>query len=134
MDGQRPVESPTLRNHKRQLAWQILVPFLVVVALIITAAVLLATGGVSANRTWADVSTIWLVAPMLVFALVFVIVLGFLIYGMARLLEVTPRYTGQAQDFFAMLSDWMRKIADGTAKPIVWSRQAGAIFKTIFKL
>ncbi len=106
MVAPRPVESPTVRAHKRQLAWQILVPFLMVTALIIVVAVLVAIGAATTNRTWADVSTIWLIAPMLVFALLFVAVLGFLIYGIARLLQVTPRYTGKAQDFFALLSDW----------------------------
>jgi len=71
---------------------------------------------------------------MLVFALLFVAVLGVLIYGIAKLLQVTPRYTGKAQDFFALLSSWARIISDGAAKPFVWFQQAGAILKFIFKL
>jgi hypothetical protein len=134
MDTPRPVDSPTVHTHKRQLAWQILVPFLVVTALILAAAVLVATGAASATRTWADVSIIWLIAPMLIFALFFVVILGFLIYGIARLLQVTPRYTGKAQGFFALLSGWTRKIADGAVKPFVWFNQAGAVIKSIFKL
>jgi hypothetical protein len=122
-----------MRAHRRQLAWQILVPFFVVTAFILFVAVLVATG-VTATRAWADVSTIWLIAPMLVFALLFVTVLGFLIYGIAKLLQVTPHYTGKAQDFFALLSSWARIIADGAAKPFVWFQQAGAILKSIFKL
>jgi type II secretory pathway component PulL len=134
MDDHRPLDSLTVHAHKRQLAWQILVPFLVVTALIIAAAVLVATGTASATRTWADVSTIWLIAPMLIFALLLVILLGFMIYGIAKLLQFIPRYTGKAQDFFALLSGWTRKIADGTARPFVWFQQAGAILKSIFKL
>jgi hypothetical protein len=134
MDNPRPIDSPTVHAHKRQLAWQILVPFLVVTALIIAAAVLVATGAASGTRAWADVSIIWLIAPMLVPALFFVIVLGSLIYGIAKLTQITPRYTGKAQDFFALLSGWMRKIADGAAKPFVWYQQAGAVIKSIFKL
>jgi hypothetical protein len=134
MDNPQPVDSPTVHAHKRQLAWQILIPFLMVTALVIAVAVLIATGAASTNRTWADVSTIWLIAPMLIFALLFVFVLGFLIYGLAKLLQVTPRYTGKAQDFFALLSGWAHKIADGAAKPFVWFQQAGAILKSIFKL
>jgi hypothetical protein len=131
MSAPRPIETPTVRTHKRQLAWHILVPFFTVTALIIVVAVLVATG-VTANRTWADVSTIWLIAPILVFALIFVAVLGFLIYGLARLLQVTPRYTGKAQDFFALLARWARIIADGATKPFVWFQQAGAVLKSIF--
>jgi hypothetical protein len=134
MDNPRPIDSLTVHAHKRQLAWQILVPFLVVTALIIAAAVLVAAGAASGTRTWADVSIIWLVAPMLVPAMFFVILLGALIYGIAKLTQVTPRYTGKAQDFFALLSGWTRKIADGATKPFVWYQQAGAIIKSIFKL
>ena len=130
----RPVDTPTVHAHKRQLAWQILVPFFVVTALILVVAILVATGTASTNRPWADVSTIWLIAPVLVVALLFIAVLGFLVYGLARLLQVTPRYTGKAQDFFALLSNWARIIADGATKPFVWFRQAGAVLKSIFKL
>ena len=122
-----------MRMHRRQLAWQILVPFFVVMAIILFVAVLVATGTTS-TRAWADVSAIWLIAPMLVFALFFVAVLSFLIFGIAKLLQVTPRFTGKAQDFFALLSNWARIIADGAAKPFFWIQQAGAILKFIFKL
>ena len=132
MDNPRPVDSPTVHAHKRQLVWQILVPFLVVTTLIIAAAGLVVTGAASATRTWADVSIIWLIAPMLTLALVLVILLSALIFGIAKLLQVTPRYTGKAQDFFALISGWTRKISDGAAKPFVWYEQAGAIIKSIF--
>ncbi len=134
MDALQPVESPSTRAHRRQLAWQIIVPFLVVLALILAVAVLVTTHTGSASRTWADVSTIWLILPMLVFALFFVIVLGFLIYGMARLLQVTPRFTGKTRDFFSLLSGKTRSIADGTTKPFFWVHQAGAILKSIFRM
>ena len=134
MDNPRPVDSPTVSAHKHQLAWQILVPFLVVGALIIAAAVLVVATTGSASRTWADVSIIWLTAPILVLALVFVTILGFLIYWIARLMQVTPRYTGKAQGFFALLSKWARMAADGVSKPLIWFQQAGAILKSIFKL
>ena len=128
----QPVDSPTVCFHKRQFAWQILVPFLVMTALIVAGVVLVISGGASGTRTWADVSIIWIVAPLLIFALLFVIVLGLLIYGIAKLTQVTPRYTGKAQHFFTRLSAGTRKFADGATKPIVWFNQAGAIIKSIF--
>ena len=134
MAAPRPVATPSVHAHKRQLAWQILVPFFVVTALVFVVVVLVATGTATTNRPWAVVSTIWLIAPILVVALLFIAVLGFLIYGFARLLQVTPRYTGKAQDFFALLSNWARIIADGATKPFVWFQQAGTVLKSIFKL
>jgi hypothetical protein len=134
MNDQRPIEYPSMRAHKRQFAWQILVPILVVAALIITTAVLVVTSTGSAPRIWADVSIIWLIAPLLVFSMFFVIVQGFMIYGIAKLLQITPRYTGKVQDFLALFSGRTRKITDGAVKPFVWFQQAGAILKSIFRL
>ena len=131
MQNPSQLETPTVQTHKRQFAWQILVPFLVVMALILVVAVLVATGATD-TRAWADVSTIWVIIPVLILALVFMVVLGFLIYGFAKLLQVTPRYTGKAQDFFVLLSRWARIIADGATKPFVWFQQTGAILKSIF--
>jgi uncharacterized membrane protein YjgN (DUF898 family) len=134
MEAPRPVDSPTVRTHKSQLAWQILVPLLLVAALVIAAAVLVVNSTGSASSTWADISTIWLIAPMLVFALVFVILLGFLIYGIARLLQVTPRFTGKVQNLFFQISGRTRGISNAATRPVVWVHQAGAILKSIFRL
>lgn len=134
MDNLRPVHSATARAHKNQLAWQILVPFFVLMAFILAAAVLVAIPGGPASSTWADVSIIWLIAPMLVFALFFIIVLGFLIYGITKLMQVTPRITGKTQDFFARLSSRTRTIANGSAQPFFWIQQAGAVLKSIFRV
>ena len=134
MVNQPPVDRPTVRAHKRQFAWQILVPFLVMAGLIIAGAVLVVTDGAPRTGVWADVSLIWLLAPALFFALAFLVIMITIIYGMAKLLQIMPRYTGKAQDIFARLSARTRKVADGTTKPFVWFRQAGAVIKSIFRL
>jgi hypothetical protein len=134
MDNPRTVVSPSIRTHKRQLAWQILLPLLVLMAFVLAAAVLVATTGGTVSNTWADISIIWLIAPMLVFALFSVIVLGFLIYGITRLIQVTPHFTGKTQDFFGRLSSRTRKIANGSTQPVFWFQQAGAVLKSIFRL
>ena len=134
MNASRPIDSPTVHAHKRQLTWQILVPFLIVAARILVMAVLVASGTGDTNRPWADVSIIWMIAPMLLVALVFVTVLSLLIYAIARLLKVTPKYTAKAQSFVAQASAGARKVADGATKPVFWVQQARAIIKSIFKM
>lgn len=133
MENQPPFERQTVHAHKRQFAWQILVPFLVMAALIIAGAVLVVTGGESQNGVWADISMIWLIAPALLFALAFLVLLLTIIYGMIKLLQVIPIYTGKAQGIFVLLSAGTRKLADGATKPFVWFRQAGAVIKSIFR-
>ena len=131
MVNQSSVDRPTVRIHIRQFAWQILVPFLVMAGLIIAGAVLVVSGGTPRTGVWADISVIWLLIPALFFALMFLIVMITVVYGMAKLLQVIPHYTGKAQGIFALLSTGTRKVSDGTTKPFIWFRQAGAVIKSI---
>jgi hypothetical protein len=131
MLDQKQVDSPTVRNHKRQFIWQILVPFLLTTGLIIVGAVLVVTGGYAQARVWADVSIIWMLAPMLVFGLLIAVALSVLIYGFKKLMHITPRYTGRVQGLAATVSAETHKIADGITKPILWFRQAGAVIRSL---
>lgn len=131
-----PVESPTVHQHKRQFFWQILFPMILVVlvGLAVGGLVIAATvTGQGQTRLWADVSIIWLVVPMLLLAFGLVMVMLALVYGMGKLLKVTPTYTGKVQGFFAQVVVWAHRIADGILKPFVWLEQAGAAIKSIFK-
>jgi hypothetical protein len=125
-------DRPTIQAHKRQFAWQILVPFLVVAGLIISGAVLIVTGGATRSSVWADISLIWLLIPALVIALIFFVLLATIIYGMIKFLQILPLYTGKTQDIFTRISAGTRKVADGSTKPFFWIKQAGAIAKSIF--
>jgi hypothetical protein len=130
-----PPKSSSLRAHRRQFVWQILLPVL------LAALVGLAAGGLTIalslsdstrTRVWADISIVWLILPLLLFALVFFALLVFLIYGLGQLLRIVPDYTAKAQSLTATLAALVRKFADGAARPILWVRQAVAAFKSIF--
>jgi uncharacterized membrane protein YhdT len=133
MSNQLPEIRPTVRAHKRQFAWQILVPFLVMAGLIIAGALLVVTDGSARASVWADVSVIWLLVPALLLALAFLAVIITIIYGMTKILQIIPRYTWKAQVIFSRVSSGTRKVADGTTKPFFWYKQAGAIIKSIFR-
>jgi uncharacterized membrane protein YhdT len=131
MANQPPVDRPTVGAHKRQFAWQILVPFLVMAGLIIAGAVLVVTGGAPRTGVWADISVTWLLTPVLFFALAILVIVITIVYGMAKLLQVIPHYTGKAQGIFVLLSARTRKVSDGATKPFVWFRQAGAVIQSL---
>ena len=133
MANQLPEVRPTIRDHKRQVAWQILAPFLVMAVLIIAGAVLVTTGGAARASTWADVSVIWLLIPALLVAFVFLAVLVTILYGMGKMLQIIPHYTGKAQGIFSRISSGTRRVADGTTKPFFWFKEAGAVVKSIFR-
>jgi hypothetical protein len=128
-----PVDRLTIRTHKHQFTWQILVPFLVMAGLIIAGVVLVVSDGAPRTGIWTDISVIWLLAPALIFALLILAIMITTIYGMAKMLQVMPHYTGKAQGIFALLSAGTRRLADGAVKPFVWFRQAGAVLKSIFR-
>ena len=72
--------------------------------------------------------------PALLFALAFLAIIITIIYGMVKILQIIPHYTGKAQDIFSRVSTGTRKVADGTTKPFVWFQQAGAVIKSIFRM
>lgn len=125
-----PTESPTIRAHRRQFIWQIILPLIVALALLVTGAIFVVIGGDSRARLWADISVIWLVAPALILALLGIVVLGFLVYAIARLLKATPRFTSKAQDIAQRISSGTRKAADTTVKPVLWVHQVGSVLET----
>jgi len=133
MGSPQKKDTLTLQNHKRQVIWQILIPFLLAAGLIIAGAVVVTTGGPSQTGAWANVAIIWMLAPMLVFCLLIGAVLVSLIYGFARITNIIPRYTSRAREIAVAVSARTRKVADGAAQPILWYRQAGAAIKSIFR-
>ncbi|HCC78145.1 MAG: hypothetical protein A2X25_04935 [Chloroflexi bacterium GWB2_49_20] len=123
MEKLPPFDRPTLRHHRQQRFWQIQLP-IVLVSLLIGAAggyTILAEG--AQDRLWADISTIWLVAPMLFFALFLLAVLVGMIYLLYRLTKATPIFTRRVQNLFLRIEKEARRAADSAVKPVLWIHQ-----------
>ena len=133
MSEQNPVHSPTIRLHKREVIWQIILPFVLVSLALLAAAVWLVLGDTARDRAWADVSMLWLLAPLLLLSLAALALLAAMIVGMAKLLQVMPRFTTRAQQVAGQIVGGTRKGADGAVQPFIWVEQAGAVLKSIFK-
>lgn len=132
MEKSPGAERSTIRTHKRQFIVQILVPFLLLAGLIIAGAAAALVAGTTRTATLTDISVIWLLLPALVIGVAILAVTITFIYGMAELLKILPRYSGKTQDFFTLVSSGTHRLADGTAKPFIWFRQAGAAVKSLF--
>ena len=101
---------------------QVILPVILTAILIIALIVLvnIATfrdGGDVAR--WAAVSTIWIAIPIMIGMLILFVVLGGLIYLLARLLNVTPQYTGMAQDYVRKAAVYIKQGADAVIKPVI---------------
>ncbi len=132
-----PVEHESFKTHRRDLARQILLPILLTTAAILAVAVLtgIATfrDGGEVER-WAAISTIWIVTPIMATGLIFLLIVGGLIYLMARLLKLIPPYTDKAQKFVWRVEGYVRQGADMAARPILAVEELAAMFKKLFGL
>ena len=136
-------ERPSYRRHKRQNFWQILLPVLLSFLVILGGLaflIVIANGGdpVGKLSTWADTSLIWLLLPVLALGLVGVVLLGSMIYLLARLLKILPTYTAMVQHYFGVAATWVKAMTQRLLNPVLKARgyQAGAVqfFKSIYGL
>ncbi len=117
-------ESASYQRHKKQQFWQILTPVglgllvtLVIVALVIRATLLTDAGGPVSQ--WADLSLIWLLMPVMLFAIIATLILIGLIYLVARLLKIVPTYTFVVQHYTRLITTQVMHWADKLVTPII---------------
>jgi len=122
------------RRHRKQRTSQIILPMVLAAILFIGMIVLVNIATFRDNGDvgrWAAISTIWIVIPVCISGFIFLALLGGLVYLMARLLGVTPTYTGMAQDFVHKLAIRIRRAADMVVKPVFSMNGFGASLKAL---
>ena len=122
------------RRHRKQRTSQIILPMILALLLFLAMVVLVNIATFRDNGDvgrWAAISTMWIAIPVCITGFIFLAVLGGLVYLMGRLLGVTPRYTGKAQDFVHKLAIRIRRAADMAAKPVISVGGFGATLKAL---
>jgi len=112
-------------NHRRDVTRQIILPLVLAIILALTAAVLAGIGAAGNNAgvsLWADISIIWLIIPMMFLALVILALTAAIVYGLNRLLKVSPHYTGLAQAYALWLSAEISIWTDKIIQPVLTIR------------
>jgi hypothetical protein len=113
----------TQARHRHEVLWQITVPVAVAAIVILALAILAGVLGTANDHSrWADVSLIWLVMPVVVFTLIFLILLLAVVYGLVKLIEVLPPYARQLQEFFVLITFQVGKVGDKIVEPILRTR------------
>ncbi len=124
----KPVHE-SYKRHRKQLISQIILPVVFAALLCIASIVLVNIATFRGNgdvARWAAISTIWIVIPIMITSLIFLAVLVGLVYLLKRLLNITPAYTGLAQDFVHKLAIRIRLVADKLVKPVIFLDSVGA--------
>ena len=117
----QPVHESYL-NYRRDRVWKIIFPVVLSVVLCIAMIVLINIATFRDNgdvARWAAVSTIWIVIPIMIGMVIFTVLLLGLVYLMYKLLNITPTYTGVAQDYVNKAAIYIKRGADAVAKPII---------------
>ena len=124
----KPVHE-SYKQHRKQLVSQIILPVVLSAIIIVGLIVLIYFATFQGNGDvgrWAAISTIWIVIPMMVAGLIFLIILGGIVYLLKYLLNIAPVYTGQAQDFVYKIAGYIRRLADAIVKPVIVIDGVGA--------
>ncbi len=112
----------TREAHRRQVLWQISLPFGVGILLILALAgltVLSALGGGAGVSRWADISLIWLILPMIVFTLILLAIVAGLVYLIVKLISVLPGSAFKVQELMASWQEKIRSASDKAAQPVI---------------
>ena len=129
-----PPVHQSYKRHRKELAWQIIVPVVLSAILIVGVIVLVNVATFRDNGDvgrWAAISTIWIVIPIMVAGLIFLIILGGIVYLLKYLLQIAPTYTGQAQDFVHKIARYIERVADAIVKPVIALDGIGASMKRL---
>ena len=117
----QPVHESYLR-HRKQWTWQIVLPVVLISVLFIALIVLINIATFRDNgdvARWAAISTIWIVVPIMIGMLIFLILLVGIIYLLSKLLGITPRYTGLAQDYVHKAAGAIKRGLDAIVKQFI---------------
>jgi len=124
-------KTASYRAYQRDLRRQIIFPMIIVALLFVAASVAAALRGNETASQWADVSAVWLLIPVITFSMINIIILAALIYGITKLLGITPIYAHKLQGFIRLVGEKIAGFADTAAKPVI---TAGGFFASLRRL
>jgi hypothetical protein len=134
MDKLTPFERPSLRTYRRQRFWQIILPIVLFSFVIVVAGGFTIIADGELNRLWADVSIIWLVAPMLILAIIFLVILVGMIYLLYKLTIGTPHITRKIQNIFIRIEQETFRVSNSIVRPVVWIHQFQSGFNSLARI
>ncbi len=130
-----PERNPvTHRKHRQEVFWQVTLPLLIGLAVLLTTAVLVVIAGFQGGEQvslWADISTVWLILPVLFVAFIFLALTGGLAFLVTLLLRKLPPYARLVQDFFERVSDRVRQLSNKAVEPLLRAHGTAAALRSL---
>ena len=130
-----PERNPlTHASHRREAWWQITFPLLLALVLLLAVAgsvIWVAVTPVAQDQVsrWADVSTIWLLLPVLGFSVLFLAFFAGITYGIIRLIQVVPGFMRLIHNYVLVVQSKVNQIMDLVTEPFLKTHSAAAGLK-----
>jgi hypothetical protein len=112
----------THAEHRREVFWQIILPLLIGVLLLLAALagiIVSAVQPVSDVRRWADVSLLWLILPSLFFALLCLVALVGMVFLVSLILNKLPPLAAMVQLYFEVAREKVGQVSDRLVEPVI---------------
>jgi len=118
------------------MTWQIIFPVALAAILFIALIVLINIATFRDNgdvARWAAVSTIMIVVPIMIGLMILLALLIGIVYLLVRLLNITPTYTGMAQDYVHLAAVYIKRALDAAVKQVIDLQGVFASIEAFFK-
>ena len=106
----------------------------VVVILVLISALGVVVAGLQGNDSisrWANISLIWLIAPMLLLTILLIAATAGIVFLLYKALRLLPPYARQLQDILAKVSFYVRKYSDVAAEPFLKAHSLSASIRAL---
>jgi FtsH-binding integral membrane protein len=130
-----PVSKPET-DHRRQMLWQVWLPFGIGLLAILALCVLVVLSAVNKNPNltrWSDMSLIWMIALIFAPALLIALLLAGFVYLLTRILRILPAYAHLAQAYASYLAALVRFWLDRLVQPALRMQGAYAGWQALRK-
>ena len=134
-----PINTSPAAQHRRQMIWQVWVPLIASIVVVLAIAILAVVGtvqGSSEINRWGNISAIYLMIPNVFVNLVVVALLGAVIYGLSKLYKKMPLWMFIARMRAAQMAVLARRGADALVQPVIavnsYDARVRAFWKKIF--
>lgn len=121
----------TSKIHRSQTIWQIYLPLVVGLIVVVIVAVFAGLASTEAASRWADISLIFLIIPVMVAIILFLAFTSGFIYVVSKLIQVIPIYAFQIQEMLQMVSQRVRRGADLAVEPVMRVHAFKAALQTL---
>ena len=118
----------TARKHRREFWWQILIPIIFLFILLVYGVYFLLSNNTASVASMAQIGSMMLLLPVILFAVVFFVLCLALIYLLAIVIKWIPPKANLLQNIIYRVNHRVKQAADISVKPLIfiesWTKAA----------